>query len=227
MNIAILLYDRFTALDAIGPMEVLSSVPGARVRFVAEHAGAITNDTKLLTVQVEATLDDVSQPDVVVVPGGPGCMAAMHTEPILAWLRTAHATARWTTSVCTGSLILGAAGLLHNAPATTHWASHADLAALGATYVPERYVQHGTIITAAGVSAGIDMALFVARDLADEPTARTVQLFIEYDPQPPFPMLTPPTTIDELTVHNWRIMEQRMGRPHPLAPAERVSAGEP
>jgi putative intracellular protease/amidase len=220
MDIVILLYPDFTALDAIGPLEVFSSVPGARVRFVAEQAGAVRNDTGLLTTLVDTSLGDIPHPDVIVVPGGPGCMAAMRNERVLGWLRAAHETARWTTSVCTGSLILGAAGLLLGAHATTHWASHDRLAPLGATYVRERYVRHGKIVTAAGVSAGIDMALFVARELAGLPTAQTVQLALEYDPQPPFPMITPPATIEELTTYNWRVMEQRMGAPHPLAPKQ-------
>lgn len=218
MNIAILLYERFTALDAVGPMEVLSSVPGARVRFVTEHAGSITNDTGVLTVQVEATLRDVLQPDVIVVPGGPGCMAVMQNDRVLAWLRTAHATARWTTSVCTGSLILGAAGLLQGVPATTHWASHGSLARFGATYVRERYVQHGTLMTAAGVSAGIDMALRLAAELADPATAGEIQLALEYDPQPPAPMITPPTHMDQLTPQHRRVMQHRMGKLPPRAP---------
>lgn len=218
MNIAILLYDNFTALDAIGPMEVLSSVPGARVRFVADQPGTVTNETGLLTVQVAATLDEVPQPDILVVPGGPGDRAAMGNERILSWIRTAHPTARWTTSVCTGALVLGAAGVLHGAPATTHWAMRAELATFGATYVPERFVQHGTIITAAGVSAGIDMSLWLARELTDEATARMVQLFIEYDPQPPFAMPTPPPTINNLTPHEWRVVEQRMNASNPPAP---------
>jgi transcriptional regulator GlxA family with amidase domain len=159
MDIAILLYPEFTALDAMGPLEVLSSLPDARVRFVAEQPGPITNDTGILTVQVETGLDDLPNPDLILVPGGPGCDAAMQSEPILNWLRNAHPTTRWTTSVCTGSLVLGAAGLLQGVPATTHWGSWTALAPLGATFVRERFVRHGKIITAAGVSAGIDMAL--------------------------------------------------------------------
>lgn len=218
MHVAILLYDRFTALDAMGPFEVFASLYGAKVRFVAEQAGFMQNDIGALKVTVDCTLADLPNPDVIVVPGGPGCFAVMKNERILDWLRNAHTAARWTTSVCTGSLILGAAGLLHGLQATTHWASWADLAPLGATYVRERYVPQGKIITAAGVSAGIDMALFVCQQLADLPTAVAIQLAIEYDPQPPLPMITPPTQIEQLNVHNWRVMEQRMGHSHPLAP---------
>ena len=220
MDIAIMLYDQFTALDAIGPLEVLSSVPGARVRFVAEHAGTITNDTVILTVTVDTTLDALPHPDVIVVPGGPGCVAAAKNERLLAWLRAAHETSRWTTSVCTGSLVLGAAGLLQGLQATTHWGSFSELAAFGATYVRQRFVVQGRIITAAGVSAGIDMALWLARELADEPMARTIQLAIEYDPAPPFAMPTPPTRLEDMSVHNWQIMEQRSGQRHPLDPRQ-------
>jgi transcriptional regulator GlxA family with amidase domain len=215
MEIAILLYPRFTALDAMGPLEVLSSLHGAKVRLVAEEAGPVTNDTGLLTVQVGTPLAELPAPDLVLVPGGPGCFAAMQSEPLRAWLRQAHATSRFTTSVCTGSLILGAAGLLTGVPATTHWGSLADLAPLGATPVRERFVRHERIITAAGVSAGIDMALWLVRELADEATMAAIQLAIEYDPQPPAPMIPPPTRHEELTEHNWRVMEARAGRALP------------
>jgi transcriptional regulator GlxA family with amidase domain len=224
MQIAIVLYPDFTALDAIGPLEVLSSIPGATVQFLAEQPGVISNDTKTLHVRVDRALSDLTTPDVVLVPGGPGCFAAMQNELLLDWLRHAHAHARWVTSVCTGSLILAAAGLLRGARATTHWASHADLAEFGATYVRERYVLHGTIITAAGVSAGIDMALSLAVDLSSITMAETIQLAIEYDPQPPFPMITPPTGIAQLTRYNWQIMEQRSGRPHPLDPSRQAES---
>lgn len=226
MDIAIVLYPGFTALDAIGPMEVLSSVPGARTRFVAERPGPVVNDTGILTVQVAAALGDLPRPDIILVPGGPGCMAAMRSEPLLTWLRAAHATARWTTSVCTGSLVLGAAGLLRDAPATTHWGSLDDLAPLCAGVSRERFVRHGSLITAAGVSAGIDMALWLARELAGEPMARTIQLAIEYDPHPPFAMPEPPAGVENLTADNWRLMEQRSGRRHPLDPRG-PAAGDP
>src|SRR4051794_32145473 len=194
MDIAILLYPRFTALDAMGPLEVLSSLPGARVQFVADQPGPITNDTAILTVQVDSSLDGLPNPDIVLVPGGPGCAAAMQSEPILTWLRNAHTTTRWTTSVCTGSLVLGAAGLLQGVPATTHWGSWAALEPLGSTFVRAGFVQHGKIIMAAGVSAAIDMTIWIMPELADEPTMQATQLLTEYDPQPPLPMITPPTT---------------------------------
>ncbi len=187
MHIAILLYDRLTVLDAIGPYEVLVMLPGATVQFVAAQAGPIRADSGVLTLVAEATFDDVTRTDVLVIPGGnSGTAAAARDERTLAWVRAMHATSQWTTSVCTGALILGAAGLLQGLRATTYWSAGTALAQFGATYVPERYVREGKIVTAAGVSAGIDMALFLAGEIAGKATARAIQLGIEYDPHPPF-----------------------------------------
>jgi transcriptional regulator GlxA family with amidase domain len=186
MNVAILLYDRFTALDAIGPYEVLSRIPGARVTFVAGHAGPVTTDNGMLTLHAERSLADVRSPEIVLVPGGPGEVAARAGGDALDWLRAAHETSTWTTSVCTGSLILAAAGLLDGRRATGHWLALDALRALGAQAVSERTVVDGKIVTAAGVSAGIDMALELAARVAGEEVAQTIQLAIEYDPQPPF-----------------------------------------
>ena len=186
MQIAIPLYDRFTALDAVGPYEVLSRLPGARVEFVAAEPGVIRTDTRMLPQMIDQSLDDVPAPDVVVVPGGIGSRAAARDERLLDWLRTAHATTSYTTSVCTGSLVLGAAGVLKGLEATTHWISRPILADLGARPVERRVVEQGKIITAAGVSAGIDMALTLASRLAGEQVAQAIQLGIEYDPAPPF-----------------------------------------
>ncbi|NJM06230.1 DJ-1/PfpI family protein [Candidatus Gracilibacteria bacterium] len=209
MDIAIVLYPRFTALDAIGPLEVLSSLPGAQVRLVAAEPGPITNDTGLLTVQVETPLTALPKPDIVLVPGGPGCFAVMQHTLTLAWLHTAHKTSRFTTSVCTGSLILGAAGLLQGAPATTHWGSATDLAPFGASYCHERFVRHERIITSAGVSAGIDMALWLIHELSGAPTMAAIQLAIEYDPQPPAPMVAPPTRHEDVSAEHWQVMAHR------------------
>src|SRR3954451_9716628 len=186
MDIAIPLFDRFTALDAIGPYQVLSMMPGARVRFLAAEAGPVRTDNGMLTVLAEASLDAVPHPEVIMVPGGPGTRDSLSDEPMLAWLRTAHETSRYTTSVCTGSLLLAAAGLLDGVEATTHWSAYDQLAALGAKPTPRRVVEQGKIITAAGVSSGIDMALRLAELLFDATTAKASQLMIEYDPQPPF-----------------------------------------
>jgi transcriptional regulator GlxA family with amidase domain len=186
MEIAFLLYDRLTALDAIGPYEVLSRIPEATVKFAAKETGPIRTDSGRLALMADYSLDQVSQPDIFVVPGGPGQAALMDDEQILSWIRQAHQTSRWTTSVCTGSLILGAAGLLKGLKATSHWLAYEALRSLGAEPVAERVVIEGKIITAAGVSAGIDMALTLVAHECGEQIAQAIQLGIEYDPQPPF-----------------------------------------
>ncbi len=186
MEIAIVLYDRFTALDAVGPYEVLSRIPGAQLYFLAAHAGPVRTDNGMLTLLAERDLESSERPDVVVVPGGPGEVQARAGEPLLRWLRRVHETTRFTTSVCTGSLVLAAAGLLEGRPATSHWLALDELGRLGARPVAERVVFDGRLVTAAGVSAGIDMALALAAQLAGETVAQTIQLGVEYDPQPPF-----------------------------------------
>ncbi|MGH9188396.1 MAG: DJ-1/PfpI family protein [Acidimicrobiales bacterium] len=186
MDIAILLYDRFTALDAVGPYEVLSRLPGASVTFVATEPGPQRTDTGRLTLVADAGLDELPHPEIVVVPGGPGQIQADDDERVLAWLRGVHETSEWTTSVCTGSLILGAAGILEGKRATSHWLALDQLARLGAEPTLERVVFDGKVVTAAGVSAGIDMGLTLAARIAGDELAQTIQLGIEYDPQPPF-----------------------------------------
>src|SRR5689334_10348843 len=186
MEIAILLFDRLTALDAIGPYEVLSRIPNATVKFVAKEAGAKRTDVGSLALTADYTLEQVPSPDIFVVPGGPGQTALMDDEAILGWVRRAHGTSKWTASVCTGSLVLGAAGLLKGLRATSHWLAQDVLRSLGASPTAERVVIEGKIITAAGVSAGIDMALTLAARECGELTAQAIQLGIEYDPQPPF-----------------------------------------
>ncbi len=186
MNTAILLYDGFTALDAIGPYEVLSRLPGGNVTFVAAEAGPVRTDSGMLTAYAERSLAEVRAPEIVLVPGGPGEVAERAGGPALDWLRAAHEASTWTTSVCTGSLILAAAGLLVGKRATSHWLAMDKLGELGAQPVSERFVIDGKIVTAAGVSAGIDMALALAAQIAGEQVAQAIQLGIEYDPQPPF-----------------------------------------
>ena len=186
MEVAIPLYDRFTALDAIGPYQVLSTLPGATVRFLAAEPGPVRTDNGMLTVVAEGRYEDLPAPEVVVVPGGPGTRAVLADDRLLDWIRSAHGGSRYTTSVCTGSLLLAAAGLLDGVDAATHWLSRDELAELGARPVAERVVERGRVITAAGVSAGIDMGLRLAELLAGRETAEAVQLVIEYDPQPPF-----------------------------------------
>jgi transcriptional regulator GlxA family with amidase domain len=186
MEIAIPLYDRFTALDAVGPYEVLWRLPGAHVRWIGAEARPYATDRGLQLV-AEATLDDVPSPDVIVVPGGTGTRDALDDERLVAWIRAAHATSTWTTSVCTGALLLGAAGVLDGLRATTHWAYLDALAGYGAEAAPdERVVEQGKVVTSAGVSSGIDMALTLAARIAGADVAQAIQLRIEYDPQPPF-----------------------------------------
>lgn len=189
MQIAIALFPRVTVLDAVGPYEVLQRLPDATVTFVGEQTGEVRSDNGFLGLTVDATFDDLRHPDVVVVPGGVGTRPLMAPGSVIHdWLRTAHETSRYTTSVCTGALVLGAAGLLDGLTATTHWSTYDELRSLGAEPTGQRVVEHldRRIITAAGVSSGIDMALRLAELLVDADAARAMQLMIEYDPQPPF-----------------------------------------
>jgi transcriptional regulator GlxA family with amidase domain len=186
MQIAILLFDRFTVFDAIGPYQALSGLPGAEVAFVAERPGPIRDEQGSVLLSAEAGLPDVPHPGVIVVPGGPGQDSQMQDGLVHEWLRTADQTSVWTTSVCTGSLILAAAGLLSGRRATSHWLALDELGRLGATPVGERVVFDGKYVTAAGVSAGIDMGLALAGRIAGDEVAQAIQLMIEYDPQPPY-----------------------------------------
>jgi len=187
MQIAFLIYEGLTALDIVGPYEVLSQIPGADVRFVAKRPGSVMVDSGAFSIGTDHQLADVPRPGVFVIPGGvAGTFAAARDPEILDWVREAHAHSRYSTSVCTGSLILGAAGLLKDTNATTHWAAKALLEQTGATYTEERVVVADRIVTAAGVSAGIDMALFLMAELVGTDLAKVAQLSIEYDPNPPF-----------------------------------------
>jgi putative intracellular protease/amidase len=186
MQVACVLYDRFAALDIIGPHDALNAVPDIESVFVAEEAGPVSNEDGSVTLVAQRSLAEMSAPDVIVIPGGYGTRALLEHEPMLDWIRQVHETTTWTTSVCTGSLLLAAAGLLDGAPATTFWGQRELLASLGARPVPDRVVEHGKIITAAGVSAGIDMALYLLKRIYGDEVAQAVQLGIEYDPQPPF-----------------------------------------
>ncbi|HKH23073.1 MAG TPA: DJ-1/PfpI family protein, partial [Solirubrobacterales bacterium] len=198
MQIAYLLYDRFTALDVIGPHDVLNSVPGTESIFVAEQAGPVRNESDTLSLVADASLAEVTTPDIVVVPGGFGNRLLLKHEPLHEWIRGVHETSTWTTSVCTGALLLAAAGLLDGIPATTHWLARERLAELGAKPVPERVVEHGKIITAAGVSSGIDMALRLVQRINGDEVAQAVQLGIEYDPEPPLDAGSPEKAPDEI-----------------------------
>jgi transcriptional regulator GlxA family with amidase domain len=186
MKIAFLTFDKLTALDAIGPYEVLSRIPEADLRFVGKRTGIVRTDTGSLGLSVDAELAEFADPDILLVPGGAGNRPLMEDSEVLDWVRAADEQATWTTSVCTGSLVLAAAGVLNGKRATSHWAYRHLLSDFGAEPVAERVVVDGKVVTAAGVSAGIDMALrLVALEFGDD-LARGIQLGIEYDPEPPF-----------------------------------------
>lgn len=187
MQIALGLYPGLTLLDVVGPYQVLSLVPDHQVVLCAERTGPLSDDNGLVTLQIDHTFDDVPSPDVVLVGGGYATRAlARPDSAIVGWIRQAHAGSRFTTSVCTGSLLLGAAGLLDGLEATTHWSATEVLESFGAIAVRDRVVIRDRIITAAGVSAGIDMALRLVDLLHGPQMAQAIQLGIEYDPQPPF-----------------------------------------
>ena len=186
MQIAILLYDRFTALDAVGPYEILSRIPGAEVVFAAARPGPVRTDMASLALTADAALCDVTAPDVLLVPGGPGTADLLADRSTLDWLRGIDAATTWTTSVCSGSLLLAAAGLLTGRRATSHWICLDHLSTFGARPAKERVVIDGKYATAAGVSAGIDLALHLAGRIAGDEIAEAIQLVVEYDPQPPY-----------------------------------------
>jgi len=186
MQIAVLLYDRITALDAVGPYEVLSRLPGASVTWLAHEPGVVRNDQRMMGIEAQAAFEDLPDPEIVVVPGGTGTNDFLDDERLIGWIRRAHETSEWTTSVCTGSLLLGAAGLLEGLEATSHWLDLQDLERYGARPTSRRVVEQGKIVTAAGVSSGIDMGLVLAAKIAGPEVAQAIQLGIEYDPQPPF-----------------------------------------
>jgi putative intracellular protease/amidase len=191
MRIAILIFDRLTALDAVGPYEVLSRLPGAELDFVAPEAGLKRTDTGRLALEASRSIDELPDPEIVVVPGGEGNRPLLSDERVLGWLRRAHEGTTWTTSVCTGSLLLGAAGILDGRRATSHWVYRERLRDYGAEPSDERVVEDGKVITAGGVSAGIDMALYLASRVAGDEVAQSIQLGIEYDPAPPYDSGTP------------------------------------
>jgi transcriptional regulator GlxA family with amidase domain len=186
-QIVIVTYPGFTALDFVGPYEVLRYLPGAEVRFVWHEPGPITADSGVLVVGATHSFAETRSPDVVLVPGGMTTVEHARDETLLDWVRQAHHSATWTASVCTGSIILAAAGLLNGKRATSHWMALPVLKTLGAIPVSdERVVHEGTIVTCAGVSAGIDLALWLAGRIAGGERAKAIQLSMEYDPQPPF-----------------------------------------
>ncbi len=201
MKTAILIFDGLTALDAVGPYEVLRSVPGWEVAFVSKSAGEVRTDSGHLGLSADLALEEAGETDIVLVPGGAGNRPLLEDEEVLDWLRQIDRGTKWTTSVCTGSLVLGAAGLLEGKRATGHWLYLDPLRAYGADPVGGRFVEDGKVLTAAGVSAGIDMALHLVGREAGREVAQAVQLAIEYDPQPPFDAGSPakaPEAIVEL-----------------------------
>lgn len=201
MEIALLLYDGLAPLDAVGPYEVMRNVPGWEVRTVAKQAGEVRSEDGSLGLLADRPLSEVTAADLVLVPGGAGNRPLLADSELLEWLRTVDRSTKWTTSVCTGSLLLGAAGLLEGRRATTNWVVLEALREFGAEPVGGRFVEDGKVLTAAGVTAGIDMALhLVAREVGPE-VAQAVQLGIEYDPDPPFDSGSPekaPAEIVEL-----------------------------
>jgi len=207
MDITILLYDGMTALDAIGPYEVLVYGPRHRVRFVAPSAGPVTLDSGVLQLIASEAVAAVDRTDILLVPGGLGSRRLMGDADLLGELRRLHQTTRYTTSVCTGSLLLAAAGILQGVSATTHWSQLEFLGELGAKPTQKRIVEQGKIITAAGVSAGIDMALHLLARLHGEELARAVQLYIEYDPAPPFDSGSPAKAGPEIVERVRRLMQ--------------------
>ena len=200
MEIAMLLFDKLAPLDAVGPFEVMRNVPGWDVRTVAKEKGEVRDEGGSLGLLADYTLEEVTEPDVVLVPGGIGNRPLLEDEVVLRWLREVDRTPKWTTSVCTGSLVLGAAGLLDGKRATTNWLLLDALRRYGADPVGGRWVEDGKVLTAAGVTAGIDMALHLVAQEAGPEIAQAVQLGIEYDPDPPFdsgsPQKAPPEIVE-------------------------------
>ena len=198
MRIAIPLYDRFTALDAVGPYEVVQRLPGAELTWLAAEPGPVRTDTGKLGLIADAAFEELPDPDVLIVPGGTGTDDVLDDERLVSWIRRAHETSQWTTSVCTGSLLLGAAGVLEGLEATSHWLDLDSLARYGARPTSRRVVEQGKVITAAGVSSGIDMGLLLAARIAGPEVAQAIQLGIEYDPQPPFDSGSPNKAAPEI-----------------------------
>lgn len=210
MQIIFLFYDGMTALDAVGPHEILYRLPGVSVKRVAKSSGKICTDSELI-LNADYSLSDVSNADILFIPGAGNATTLRKYPEILDWIRLIHSKTTWTTSVCTGSLILGAAGILSNVKATTHWAAFDRLSKWGAEATRARIVESGKIITAAGVSAGIDMALILAAKISGEQVAKSLQLGIEYDPQPPFDSGSPekadPNLLDSLRKRMVKLFE--------------------
>ena len=198
VSVGLVLYPRFTALDIVGPFQTLVDVPGLDVFFVAEKTGPVSDHTGRLSLVATKSFADVDQLDVVVVPGGMADSGLIASDPVVEFVKRIHPMTTWTTSVCTGSIYLATAGILDGVEATTHWASYERLRALGAIPVETRVVHRGKVITAAGVSSGIDMGLVLVAAMFGDEMAQVIQLAIEYDPQPPFDAGAPSKVTPEL-----------------------------
>ena len=205
LKIAILLFDNFTAFDVVGPYEVLSKIPNSKVYLVAVKHG-LYKDVKGLQMSADYSLKDIDNPDILIIPGGFGIDSLLNNQEIISWIQNAHISSKWTVSVCSGALLLGAAGILKDCKATTHWNRKEQLAKYGANIQNERYVKDGKIITSAGVSAGIDMSLYLLSLIVNENYAKAVQLGMEYDPKPPFdsgsPEKAPKEIVDKIRQSN-------------------------
>jgi transcriptional regulator GlxA family with amidase domain len=207
-EIAILLFEGITALDAVGPYEVLQRLPDAKLRMVGARRGPVRTHEGSLSLVIDAELSECPKPQLLVVPGGYGIEKLLRDEKTLGWIRGAHASSQWTTSVCTGSLVLGAAGVLKGLRATCHWGSLERLREYGAEPTLDRVVFQGKVVTAAGVSSGIDMALALVARLQGDVVAQAIQLSIEYDPQPPFDAGSPAKASPQVV----EIVRQRMAK---------------
>jgi transcriptional regulator GlxA family with amidase domain len=205
LKIAILLFDNFTALDVVGPYEVLSKIPNSRIYMVAIEP-KLVKDIKGLQISADYSLNDIKNPDILVIPGGFGIDSILDNQDIINWIQNAHKTSKWTVSVCSGALLLGSAGLLKDCKATTHWNRKNQLAKYGAILQNDRYVKDGKIVTSAGVSAGIDMSLYLLSLIVNENFAKAIQLGMEYDPKPPFnsgsPEKAPKDILDKIKQSN-------------------------
>jgi transcriptional regulator GlxA family with amidase domain len=191
MRLTILLFDGFTTLDIVGGYEVLANVPGIETEFMAEAKGLITADTRRLALLAYRTFDEIGSTDILYVPGGPGVTKALNEPALLDTIRRLHASSTWTIGICNGVELLGAAGIIDDKEVTTNWACRDRMAAYGAKVNTKRFHRDGKIVTGAGVSASIDASLFLTSLIAGEDMARTIQLGIEYYPEPPFGNGTP------------------------------------
>jgi transcriptional regulator GlxA family with amidase domain len=205
LKIAILLFDGFTSLDVVGPYEVLSRIPNSKI-FMVGCETRLYSDDKRLKISVDYLMSDIVNPDILVIPGGFGIDSILDDQEILQWIQQAHLTSKWTISICSGALLIGAAGLLKDKRATTHWNRKDQLSKYCATVVDDRYVLDGKILTSAGVSAGIDMSLYLLSLIVNDNFAKAIQLAIEYDPKPPFdsgsPLKAPKEIVERIRQSN-------------------------